>query len=168
MYRELGCQHHLVQEEDNQIPNIPGLTPTGFEKWVTLLIRTCPEQEHRRLQKALLSMPISNPDRNERFPKDISRRLFPQYEDLGIREHVEYSITKHAHIQLPRSLSREKPHSHHITGKEMCKPQISGPRRVSFVLSPNTRSDTAQRFGKPTYKGEKTNWRGYIRLPGQP
>ena len=160
MYRELGCQHHLVQEEDNQAPNIPGLTPIGFEKWVILLIRTCPEQEYRRLQKAILSMPISNPDTNERFPKDISRRLFPQYEDLGIREHIEYAITKHADIQLPWSLTRERPDSNGGTlfhkfsaGKEICNPQTSGSRRVSFVLPPNAHSDTAQGFDKPAYKG---------------
>ena len=102
-------------------------------------------------------MPISNPDRIERFPKTISRQLFPQYEDRRIREHVEYAITKHADIQLPRSLNRKNPHSHDThnsrAGKEMCNPQTSGPRRVSFVLPPNARSDTPQRFRKPTYKG---------------
>ena len=104
MYRDLKCQHHLVQEQNNQRPDIPGLTPVGFGRWMTLLIQAHPEEEYRRLQKAVLDMPISNPDKKERFPKDISRRLFPQNEKRGIREHVEWVIAKHADIQLPREL----------------------------------------------------------------
>ena len=55
MYRNLGCQHHLIQEPDDQRPNIPGLTPLGFERWVTLLIRAHPGDEYRRLQKPFLT-----------------------------------------------------------------------------------------------------------------
>jgi len=32
MYRDLKCPHHLVQEKYNGIPDIPGLTPVGFER----------------------------------------------------------------------------------------------------------------------------------------
>ncbi len=109
MYRDLECQHHLVQERDDQRPDIPDLTPVDFKRWVTLLIQAHPEEEHRRLQKAVLNMPISNSDKNERFSKKISWRLFPQYEDRGIRDHVEYSISKHADIQLSRRSNRKKP-----------------------------------------------------------
>lgn len=62
MYRDFGCQHHLVQERDDQRPDIPGLTLAGFERWATLLIRAHPEEEYTRLKKAVLDMPISNSD----------------------------------------------------------------------------------------------------------
>lgn len=113
MYRDLACQHHLVQEQDDERPDIPGLTPVGFEKWVTLLIRAHPETEFERLQKAVLEMPISNPDdKKERFPKEISRRLFPNQEDLKIRHRIEHSIAEHAAIDLPRQPSHDSLPSH--------------------------------------------------------
>jgi hypothetical protein len=101
IYRELGCQHHLVQEEDDQRPEIPSLTPVGFQHWVTLLIQAHPDQEYERLRKAVLDMPISNPDdKKERFPKECSRRLFPDSADHRIRERLERAICKHAKIDL--------------------------------------------------------------------
>ena len=159
MYRDLRCQHHLVQERNNQRPDIPGLTPVGFERWMTLLVKAYPEEEYKRLQKALLDMPISNPDRKERFPKDISRRLFPQDEEHGIREHVEWAIAKYADIQLPRSLNRKGPQSHRDTpfhtsrtNKRACKAQNHDHRRVSFVLPTDARSHTPQHFENSTHK----------------
>ena len=110
MYRDLECQHHLVQERFDERPDIPGLTPVGFEKWVTWLIQAHPDEEFARLQKAVLDMPICNPDdRKERFPKELSRRLFPGHEDRKIREKLEDSISEHAAIDLPRRPTREEP-----------------------------------------------------------
>lgn len=107
MYRELSCQHHLVQERYDERPDIPGLTPVGFERWVTLLIQAHPDQEYKRLQKAVLDMPISNPDdKKERFPKEISRRLFPGFSDSRIREDLEHAISEHANIDLPNRAKR--------------------------------------------------------------
>ena len=108
MYRDLGCQHHLVQERFHERPVIPGLTPVGFERWVTLLIQAHPEAEFERLQKAVLHMPINNPDdKKERFPKEISRRLFPAHEDTRIRHLIEDSIAEHAAIDIPRRSSHD-------------------------------------------------------------
>ena len=147
MYRDLKCQHHLVQEQNNQRPDIPGFTPVGFERWMTLLIQAHPEEEYRRLQKAVLDMPISNPDKRERFPKDISRRLFPKNEERGIRGQVEWAIAKYVNIQLPRSLNRKRPQSHRDTSfhtsstdEQIYKPQNHGHRSVSFVLPTDVRS----------------------------
>ena len=110
MYRELECQHHLVQERFDERPDIPGLTPLGFERWVTLLIQAHPEEEYGRLQKAVLSMPISNPDdKKERFPKEISRRLFPGCEDGHVREKLEKAISEHAQIDIPRRSEQGSP-----------------------------------------------------------
>ena len=110
MYRDLECQHHLVQEKFNERPDIPGLTPLGFERWVTLLIQAHPDEEFERLQKAVLDMPICNPDdRKERFPKELSRRLFPGHEDRRVRETLEKTISEHAAIDLPLRPNREDP-----------------------------------------------------------
>ena len=160
MYRDLQCQHHFVQRRNDQRPDIPGLTALGFERWTTLLIQAYPEEEYRRLQRAVLDMPISNPDQKERFPKDIPRRLFPQIEERAIREHVEYVIVKHADIRLSSTLNRKEYQNHGDTlfptsraDKQQCSPPNYNHRHVSFVLPPNSRSDTSQRYGKPTYEG---------------
>ena len=111
MYRQLGCQHHLVQERNDEKPDIPGLTPVGFERWVTLLIQAHPDEEYNRLQKAVLAMPISSPDKKERFPKDISRRLFPGTGDRKIRERLDDAIAEHADVEIPKRSKREdSPH----------------------------------------------------------
>jgi len=114
MYRDLECQHHLVQERYDERPDIPGLTPVGFARWVTLLIQAHPEEEYERLQKAVLEMPISNPDdKKERFPKEISRRLFPRHGDIRIRDHIEDSISEYAAVEPRRSSQEElKPYPH--------------------------------------------------------
>lgn len=112
MYRDLECQHHLVQEASNARPHIPGLTPVGFEKWVTLLIQAYPEEEFERLQKAVREMPIDNPDnKKERFPKEISPRLFPGREDRKIGNRIEDSFSEHAAVELPRRSSQGGPRS---------------------------------------------------------
>ena len=109
MFRDLKCQHHLVQERFDERPDIPGLTPIGFERWVTLLIQAHPEEEFVRLQKAVLEMPVNNPDdKKERFPKEISRRLFPGHGDRLTRELIEESICEHAAVSLPQRSNRER------------------------------------------------------------
>ena len=109
MYRDLGIQHHLVQERFDQRPDIPALTPVGFERWMTLMIQAHPDLEFERLQKAVLEMPISNPDdKKERFPKEVSRRLFPGQGDHSIRYRMEDSMVEHASIEIPRRSSHEE------------------------------------------------------------
>ncbi|MCJ1476505.1 hypothetical protein MMC13_005171 [Lambiella insularis] len=112
MYREIECQHHLVQERLDDRPDIPGLTPVGFERWATLLIRAHPEEEFERLQKTVLEMPISNPDdKKERFPKDISRRLFPGEEDRRVQDRLQKAMVEHAHITIPKAATLDVPRS---------------------------------------------------------
>lgn len=109
LYRELGCQHHLVQERNDEKPDIPALTPVGFERWMTLMIQAHPNEEYERLQKTVLDMPISNPDeRKERFPKECSRRLFPVMEDRQIQGRIERAISEHADIDLPIRSHRDR------------------------------------------------------------
>ena len=103
MYREIEAQHHLVQPVGklDDRPDIPGLTPRGFEKWATLLIKAHPDQEFDRLVKTALDMPISNPDdKRERFPKEISRRLFPKYGDESIITMLQKAMSTHCNVPL--------------------------------------------------------------------
>lgn len=102
LLREVEAEHHLVQVKLNERPDVPGLTPKGFERWATLMIQAHPEREFERLQKAVLNMPISNPgDKRERFPKEIPRRLFPETPDLALREEVDRFIMRHCAVDLP-------------------------------------------------------------------
>ncbi|KAJ5495988.1 hypothetical protein N7539_001104 [Penicillium diatomitis] len=110
LFREVKAQHHLVQLDDlTERPDIPGLTPEGFESWATIMIQTHPEREYERLQKAVLNMPISNPDdKKERFPKEIPRRLFPEVPDLKLREQVDDYIMRHCGVDLPPITEEER------------------------------------------------------------
>ncbi|KAJ5594865.1 uncharacterized protein N7459_001073 [Penicillium hispanicum] len=110
LFREVKAQHHLVQTDDlRERPDIPALTPKGFERWETLMILANPEREYERLQKAVLNMPISNPDdRKERFPKEIPRRLFPEFADISLREETEEYIMKHCGVDLPHITDEER------------------------------------------------------------
>ena len=109
MYRNLECQHHLVQQRNDARPDIPGLTPLGFERWAILLIQAYPEEEFERLRKAVLEMPISNPDDSkERFPKEISRRLFPDHGDHKIRNLIEGSMAERVAVGNQRRESQEE------------------------------------------------------------
>ncbi|KAL8856333.1 MAG: hypothetical protein Q9178_007024 [Gyalolechia marmorata] len=122
MYRDLECQHHLVQERFEERPDIPGLTPLGFQRWVTLFIQAHPKEEFERLQKAVLAMPINNPDeKKERFPKELSRRLFPSSENKQVRERIEKAISLHANVDLPLR-SKNQEHSPNATSH---KPSVS-------------------------------------------
>lgn len=104
MFREIEAQHHLVQEKPNERPDIPGLTPQGFETWVTLLLRAHPDQEFERLAKTALDMPISNPDeKKERFPKELSRRLFPKDPDTEVAYKLQKAMSTHCNVRFSSS-----------------------------------------------------------------
>lgn len=101
MFREIGAQHHLVQENLNERPDIPGLTPQGFETWATLLLKAHPDQEFERLARTALDMPISNPDeKKERFPKELSRRLFPTRPDFDIVDKLHKVMSAHCNVNF--------------------------------------------------------------------
>ncbi|KAL6248065.1 hypothetical protein RBB50_005413 [Rhinocladiella similis] len=101
MLREIEAEHHLIQEKLSERPDLPGLTPRGFETWATLLLKAHPDQEFERLAKTALDMPISNPDdKKERFPKEISRRLFPGHPDTEIAYKLQKSLAAHCNVNF--------------------------------------------------------------------
>ena len=87
IYRDMRCEHHLIQEHVAAVPDIPALTPLGFQEWMIAMIQAYPDAEYERLSRAVLDMPISNADDcKERFPKELPRRLFPQTENLQAQQ----------------------------------------------------------------------------------
>lgn len=93
IYQKLFCQHHLVQTQCHEVPVIPGLTPHGFESFMTLLIQAHPDVEYERLSHAAMNMPISNADnKSERFPKELSRRLLPHQPNLQAKQRIVASL----------------------------------------------------------------------------
>lgn len=101
MFRDLEAQHHLVQDHRlHERPDIPGLTPQGFERWMTLVLKAHPDQEFERLAKTALNMPVSNPDdRSERFPKQIARKMFPKEVDIGSETKIQKAMAVHCNVK---------------------------------------------------------------------
>lgn len=94
IYRDLECEQHFVQPmHPKDKPSVPCLTPAGFESWMTKMIIAHPESEYERFAKAVLNMPISNADDSkERFPKELSRRLFPTRSNPTMRLDIDSSL----------------------------------------------------------------------------
>jgi hypothetical protein len=94
IYRDMRCQHHLIQQHPAEQPYIPALTPDGFQEWMTAMIQAYPDAEYERLVKAILDMPISNADdRKERFPKELPRRMFPTVENLHAQQRCAAALS---------------------------------------------------------------------------
>ena len=141
LYRDLNCQHHFVQRQFDEKPNIPALTPLGFQCWMTHLIQAHPEEESMRLTKASMEMPISNADdRRERFPKQLSRRLFPKQPNRAVRDLFEDSVLADPVIELPRHSSniRQPPPSNPNTDR----PTASAPPEAKIPPPPQAQVST--------------------------
>jgi len=108
IYRKLLCQYHLIQPSasvssstNNEVPNIPGLTPHGFAKFMTTLIRAHPDTECARLCRALVLMPLSNADNKaERFPKELPRSLLPSRASVTAEQRLISSLD-HEPVLIP-------------------------------------------------------------------
>ena len=93
MFQKLLCHHHLVQDRYDRVPTVPGLTPLGFDGFMTCLIQAHPDTEYERLAKAVMKMPISNADnKSERFPKELSRRLLPPKANIQAEQRLISSL----------------------------------------------------------------------------
>lgn len=110
MYRKLLCQHHLVQVQNHELPSVPGLTPNGFEWFLTCMIQAHPDTEFERLARAVMNMPISNADdRKERFPKELSRRLLPYQPNLHAEQRLVASLNHEPYLVQLRGASNMPP-----------------------------------------------------------
>jgi hypothetical protein len=132
LYQDLECEYHLIQAGPKlkSRPDVPGLTPSGFTKWLTTSIFAYPDQEARRLANVIARLPV-NADgplvdgKPERLPKQLSRHLFPEMHDeharklfsLAVRDFFRLEVTppsprpssrlERAKTEMPRS-SRER------------------------------------------------------------
>ncbi|KAJ3488674.1 hypothetical protein NLG97_g6156 [Lecanicillium saksenae] len=88
LYLDVQCDYHLVQDNATgrkERPYIPALTPEGFVQWTVVLMRAFPSHEAARLSRVIAELPLeavandplAEPERRERLPRQISRRLFP-------------------------------------------------------------------------------------------
>ncbi|KAH8595115.1 hypothetical protein B0O99DRAFT_710385 [Bisporella sp. PMI_857] len=85
LYKGLDCEYYMVPDEKSVVPTLPGLTPSGIERWITIFMLAYPEEESKRFQKVVEDMPI---DVNgvifpERLPKQTSLHLFPKEPNQG-------------------------------------------------------------------------------------
>jgi hypothetical protein len=110
MFRRLKAQHHLVQNQLHEVPNVPGLTPAGFETFLACLIQAHPDSEFDRLSKAVMNMPVSNADyKSERFPKELSRRLLPLHSNPIAEQCLIASMAHEANLLQLRNSNAMPP-----------------------------------------------------------
>ncbi|KAJ0162241.1 hypothetical protein CTA2_4870 [Colletotrichum tanaceti] len=97
LYQDLDCQYHLVQAAPRSHPNVPGLTPIGFAKWMISNILAYPDPEARRLHAVMSALPV-NADgplldgKPERLPRQLSRHLFPESHDRKLRRILDEAV----------------------------------------------------------------------------
>ncbi|WYZ37312.1 hypothetical protein EsH8_II_000818 [Colletotrichum jinshuiense] len=97
LYQDLDCQYHLVQGSPRSHPNVPGLTPIGFAKWMVSNILAYPDSEARRLHAVVSGLPINadgplSGGKAERLPRQLSRHLFPESHDNKVRKILDEAI----------------------------------------------------------------------------
>ena len=149
LYRDLNCQHHFVQRQFDEKPNIPALTPTGFQCWMTHVIQAHPEEEFVRLAKVAMDMPVSNADdRKERFPKQLSRRLLPRQPSRSTRDLLQDCVLADPAIELPRY--NKGPGSFSSQGAQ--PPPQPGTERLSASSAPPSEGLMAAP-PQPSYQG---------------
>ncbi|KAF9877830.1 hypothetical protein CkaCkLH20_04965 [Colletotrichum karsti] len=118
LYQDLDCQYHLVQNTPRSHPNVPGLTPVGFAKWMVSNILAYPDPEARRLHAIMSSLPINSDGpfvdgKAERLPKQLSRHLLPEHHDKKVRKILDEAVwdcLEDATPPLP-SIPRARPSS---------------------------------------------------------
>ncbi|WQF81645.1 hypothetical protein CDEST_06659 [Colletotrichum destructivum] len=97
LYQDLDCQYHLIQAAPRSHPNVPGLTPVGFAKWMISNILAYPDPEARRLHAVMSALPV-NADgplldgKPERLPRQFSRHLFPESHDRKLRRILDEAV----------------------------------------------------------------------------
>ena len=110
IYRDKKIEHFYIQDKLTEPPSIPALTPAGFQRWMTLHIQAHPQAEFERLAQAVRDMPINNADNpKERFPKELSRRLLPKFDDLETRQYCSAALRADGQIAIPNHTSFPPP-----------------------------------------------------------
>lgn len=158
IYRDLRCQHHFVQAATHSVPDIPALTPDGFDLFMTTLIQAHPAMEFDRLAKAVLDMPISNADNcKERFPKELSRRLFPDTDDVKQQQRLHAAISADRNIQLRSSNPMPPPPPTQPPPSSQSTPTTAFPERerAPYSSSASAIDDDESRTAPPRIERER-------------
>ncbi|KAG7294347.1 hypothetical protein NEMBOFW57_004418 [Staphylotrichum longicolle] len=107
LYQQLACEYYLVPADSKARPTVPGLTLTGWARWMTLAMRAYPNEEAQRLAKAVSALPINADSpldgKPERLPKQLSRRLLPEKADRQARMLFDAALKGHLEATRPAS-----------------------------------------------------------------
>ncbi|KAG4031658.1 hypothetical protein MFRU_008g00230 [Monilinia fructicola] len=151
LYQDLGCQHHLVQEDFHSGPTIPALTPLGFAHWMTIQISAYPSEESERLSKVVLALPIDADGqmvdgKPERLPKQISRHLLPDVGDRDSEKLMRTAISQFSDDLGISHISRSKPTASSPPLRQSSPADRSQPRSVD---RPESRASYSGPNSKP-------------------
>ncbi|KAK1083314.1 hypothetical protein LTR33_003339 [Friedmanniomyces endolithicus] len=153
MYRKLLCQHHLIQHQNYEVPSIPGLTPSGFEWFMTTLIQAHPDKEFERLSNAVMQMPISNADdKSERFPKQLSRRLLPVQGSLHAEQKIIASLAHEPLVQLKGASNMPPPPPASAPAQQTSFPERE---RKPYSQGPGSNSIDDEDLAAPSFPLER-------------
>ncbi|KAM0707239.1 hypothetical protein Q7P35_006570 [Cladosporium inversicolor] len=147
MFRRLKCEHHLVQTQLHEVPNVPALTPAGFETFLACLIQAHPDLEFERLSHAVRDMPISNADyKTERFPKELSRRLLPAQPNPLAEQCIVASMAHEANLLQLRNSNAMPPPPTSAPPQQSAFPERERKPYSQSTFSPETNDDFADDF----------------------
>ncbi|KAL2149645.1 hypothetical protein VTH82DRAFT_8297 [Thermothelomyces myriococcoides] len=139
LYQQLACEYYLVPAEPKARPTLPGLTPAGWMRWMTLVTRAYPTEEAQRLGKVVAALPIDADSlldgKPERLPKQISRHLLPERPDRECRSVVTDALRTYFEA-LQQFPSREAPC---LTNSLNHNSDNERRRSISRPVSPRTR-----------------------------
>ncbi|KAL2143431.1 hypothetical protein VTI28DRAFT_10418 [Corynascus sepedonium] len=115
LYQQLECEYYLVPAEPKSPPSVPGLTLTGWTRWMTLVVQAYPNEEAQRLANIFAALPINADNlldsKPERLPKQISRHLLPERADRQARVLINNALRAHLErTQQPRKTSPSTTH----------------------------------------------------------
>lgn len=135
LHRALRCRYILVQGGViSERPDVPAVTPLGFETWDTLLLREHPDQEVDRLRKILWVKPVINPDDERKcFPKILNPKPFPLFSSHNAQE-------SHGDIMLAHCGGNSLVSFY--TGRHSRKNASSSPRATSLASFVNSRTSS--------------------------
>jgi hypothetical protein len=182
----LECEFHLVQADSRSKPNVPALTPAGFEKWIRTNIFAYPDQEADRLSAVIMQLPIDADGtlvdgKPERLPKQLSRYLLPAIHDEKTRKTLDSAITdflddagaptplSSPSVKSPFGPPPRQPRDTAGTssGKRSSEPSPSSKRRsitaetIATVLPEKYSEPSGER--RPSYRRRASSSKGYDR-----
>lgn len=84
---QIQAAYDLIQQKPDELPDVPALTVVGFTTWMCYTLGADPDREFQRLARTVRDLPVSNPDdKQERFPKELPRKLLPLHPNREMRE----------------------------------------------------------------------------------